>query len=480
MSASSAQIKRSSRAGVSALMAALLLSGCATIPNLGAAPQVKPAQAYAASQSFQAPAADWPDGAWWTVYGDDQLAALINEALSGAPDLAQAEARVRQAQALAEQSRAATLPQLSAGAQAGVQKQSYNNGIPAAFVPQGWNDVGQASLNLSYEFDFWGKNRAALAAATSDAEAARADAAAARLALSTSIASAYADLAQLYADRDAATDAVTVRQRTSGLIGERLGQGLENQSAAEQAHAGLAASQAQLAAVDESIGLTRDRIAALMGQGPDRGLKIGRPMPGAIKAFGLPQGLQADLIGRRPDVAAARLRAQAASQRIKSAKAEFYPNVNLSALIGLQSLGLSSLVKAGSGYGAVTGALSLPIFSAGRLEGAYRGRRAEYDAAVASYDSTLTHALQDVADVAVSERALGTRLSRSQEALGASQRAYDLAQARYRGGLSPYLDVLTAEDSLIANRRAVADLQTRAFALDIDLVRALGGGFQAA
>ncbi len=273
---------------------------------------------------------------------------------------------------------------------------------------------------------------------------------------------------------------MTVRQRTSGLIGERLGQGLENQSAAEQAHAGLAASQAQLAAVDESIGLTRDRIAALMGQGPDRGLKIGRPMPGAIKAFGLPQGLQADLIGRRPDVAAARLRAQAASQRIKSAKAEFYPNVNLSALIGLQSLGLSSLVKAGSGYGAVTGALSLPIFSAGRLEGAYRGRRAEYDAAVASYDSTLTHALQDVADVAVSERALGTRLSRGQEALGASQRAYDLAQARYRGGLSPYLDVLTAEDSLIANRRAVADLQTRAFALDIDLVRALGGGFQAA
>jgi NodT family efflux transporter outer membrane factor (OMF) lipoprotein len=213
-----------------------------------------------------------------------------------------------------------------------------------------------------------------------------------------------------------------------------------------------------------------------MGAGPDRGLSISRPSANA-RAFGLPANLQADLIGRRPDIVAARLRAEAASQRIKVAKADFYPNINLSAVIGLQSFGLDMLNRSGSTYGSVGPAISLPIFSGGRLEGAYRGARADYDGAVAAYDATLTRALNDVADVAVSQRALAERLAQSRLALAASEDAYRLAAARYRAGLSTYLDVLSAEDDLTANRRAVADLETRAFALDVALVRALGGGF---
>lgn len=460
------------------LSSALLTSACAAIPDLGPAPEVKEVQTYAAGQSFQAPTAEWPANIWWTAYGDAQLNALIAEALAGSPSLAQAEARVRQAEGIAQQVGASRLPQVSADASVGLVKQSYNNGVPAALVPQGWNDVGRAALNFSYEFDFWGRNRAAVAAATSDAEAARADLAQARLTLSTSIASAYADLVQLYAESASTMSAVEVRTRTAELLAQRRAQGLENQGAVSQAEAGRAGEEAKLAAIAEAIALTKTAIAALLGQGPDRGLKIGAPQSPSLKPFGLPANLQADLIGRRPDVVASRLRAEAAAQRIDVARADFYPNVNLSAVIGLQSLGLNALTKSGSDFGSIGPAISLPIFTGGALQGAYREARAEYDASVAAYDAAVTQALHDVADVAVSERALDVRLAKTREALASSEDAYRIIDMRYRGGLSTYLEVLSVEETLIANRQAVADLETRAFALDVALVRALGGGFQ--
>lgn len=457
------------------LTASFAFSGCAAIPDLGLTPQVKPVAAYAAGESFQAPAAQWPADRWWASYGDAQLAALIEDALAGAPDLAQAEARLRQADAAQRQTGAALKPQLTAKGQ--VTSFALDSSDGSNVLPQGWNDISQGSLNFSYEFDFWGKNRAALAAATSKTDAARAELQAARLMLATSVASAYADLAQLYSDRDAAEDAVRVRARTRELMSGRLAQGLENDGAAKRAQAAQAGAEADLARIDEALALNRNRIAALLGQGPDRGLTIARPAIPALSAFGLPENLQAELIGRRPDVVAARLRAEAASHRMESAKADFYPNVNVTALLGVNSLGLNNLPRSALSYAAVGPAISLPIFEGGRIEGAYRGARAEYDEAVASYDDALAQALKDIADIAVSARALQSRLGKSREALAASSDAYGIADNRYRGGLATYLDVLTAEDSLIANRRTVADLETRAFALDVALVRALGGGF---
>ncbi|MBO9560563.1 MAG: efflux transporter outer membrane subunit [Caulobacter sp.] len=456
-----------------------LLAGCASVPHLGAEPMAKPAASYAVTQSFAAPDGNWPSDQWWTAYGDAQLDGLVTEALAGAPSLAEAEARVRRAQSFAEQSGAVLKPQLAAEASVMETKQSLNQGVPSAFVPHGWREVGRAGLDLSWQLDLFGKNRALLAAATSEVEAARADAALARLRLSTGVAGAYADLTQLYADRDAAEGALRIRREGERLIAQRAAQGLETRAALERAHAGRAGVEAELARIDEAIGLTRNGLAALLGQGPDRGLAIGRPSPRAIRALGLPQNLAADLVGRRPDVVAARLAAEAAGHRIKAAKADFYPNVNLVGFVGVQSLGLDMLAKSGSTLGAVGPAVSLPIFSGGRLEGAYRGARADYDTAVAAYDATLVQALRDVADAAVSSRALDARLAKSREAAAASQAAYDLSRDRYGRGLGTYLDVLVAEDGLIADRRTVADLETRAFTLDVALVRALGGGFRA-
>jgi NodT family efflux transporter outer membrane factor (OMF) lipoprotein len=436
-------------------------------------PTPKPMDSYATAESFTAPAKAWPSDRWWEGYGDPQLSQLIEEALGGSPDLKIARARILKAQAIAHVTGAALLPSLSGGAAVTEGQFSYNGG--PVLTPNG--SQGSAGLIFNWEIDIWGKNRAALAAARSDARAAQAEAAATRLALSTAIASAYADLTALYADEDTAVDAVRVRSATATLMRGRVGHGLENESAAERAASARDASQAELAAIRESIGLTKNRLAALMGAGPDRGLSIARPSI-SVAAFGLPSDLRAELIGRRPDVIAARLHAEAAAKRIKVAHAAFYPNINLLGLAGVQTLGLSNLLMQGATGGVAGAAVTLPIFDGGRLRGNLRGAEADYASAVAEYDKAVTQALQDVADATTSSKALSLRLQKTEEAETEATAAWKVASNRYRGGLATYLEVLTAEDAMISARRATADLRTRAFTLDVNLVHALGGGFR--
>lgn len=470
----------SARSGLTAALAGfVLLAGCASVPDLGPRPQVAAPGAFAAERSLvAAPAASWPGDRWWTGYGDPQLDRLIDEALAGAPDLAAAAARVRAAEAVARQAGAARLPSVDARGSVSAVKQSYNNLIPEAFVPKGVNDTGELALDFGFDLDLWGRNRAALAAATSESEAARLEAAETALVLSTNIAAAYADLARFHAARTVQQDAVTVRERTARLVADRVAAGLDTQAEARQSAAAVPAARAELAATDEQIALTRNRIAALIGQGPDRGLAIAPPAA-AVRARGLPPGVTTDLIGRRPDIAAARARVEAAASRIDVARADFYPSVNLSALVGLQAFGLDRLFDGGSTFLNAGPAISLPVFRGGQLRGRYREVRAGYDEAVAQYDRTVADAFRDVADAVTSQRALGVRLGESRQSLADSEAAYSVARQRFEGGLSTFLDVLTAEDRVLQARRAVAELETRAFALDVALVRALGGGFPA-
>jgi len=459
-------------------LVALALSACANLPPPGARPALARPETFSADQSFTAPQAAWPSDQWWRSYKDPQLDALIDEGLADAPDMRVAAARVAKARAVAQQSASALAPSLSANGQAGAQKQSYRYIFPEAFAPHGWKDYSQATLDLNWDVDFWGKIRASSRAARQDAATQAAEAADTRLVLSTQIASSYADLARLYAELDAAGDAVEVRRRTAELLAGRFQKGLENNGAVERAKSGLATARADVADLNEQIALTKTQIALLIGAGPDRALSIARPKAPTVASFGLPSNLPLDLIGRRPDIIAARDRAEAAASRIRAAKAAFYPDLNLSAQVGFQALGVGNLFKSGADYGAAGPAVSLPIFDGGNLVGAYRGAEADYQIAVAQYDGALDQALSEVAEAAVSERALATRLDESRQAAEFADAAYRTANNRYKGGLATYLDVLTAEDALITSRRAVAALETRAFALNISLTRALGGGFQ--
>ncbi|MDQ0466778.1 NodT family efflux transporter outer membrane factor (OMF) lipoprotein [Caulobacter ginsengisoli] len=472
----------SSLRGVSALAIVLALAGCVSTPDLGPKPKPLAAADLASVRSLAAPVADWPQDSWWTAYGDTQLSQLIEEALKTSPSLAQAQARMRKADAQVGTARSALLPQVSANGQVATTESSRNMGYPPFIqqqLPQGYQDNGRVTLDASWDLDLFGRNRAALASATSEAEAARADAAQVRLTLSTAVAGAYADLARLYAQRDAAEGALKVRQQVEDLVAQRVQNGLDSNAELDQAKAATPAARADLAALDEQIDIARHRLAALLGAGPDRGLDIARPGPTALKPFGLPSNLAVDLIGRRPDLVAARLRAQAASKRIDVAKADFYPNIDLSGYLGRQSLGIDLLTQPQSNIGNLGLALRLPIFQGGKLKAAYKGSRADYDAAVAAYDETLTGALRDVADAAATSRSVADQLASRQQALAAGENAWKLARLRYENGLSNYVAVLTAENDVLTQRRAVAELQARAFTADIALVRALGGGFTA-
>jgi len=331
---------------------------------------------------------------------------------------------------------------------------------------------------VTYDLDLFGANRAAFAAATSDATAAQVDLAGARLTLSTAIASAYANLVQLISDRTAAQESLSERDQSTELVRQRESQQLENEGELSQARSRSAGAKADLDQIDGQIQLARNQLAALVGKGPDRGLDIALPGAVELKPFGVPATLGADLIGRRPDIVAARLRAEAASSRIKVAHAAYYPNINLNGDLGFQALGIANLISPASEIGQIGPAVSLPIFDGGRIEGGYRNARAQYEEAVANYDKTLTQALRDVADALANQRELATELADAKIALTESENAYRIATLRYQGGLSRYLDVLTSEDTLVVQRRRVADLQARAFGQDVALVHALGGGFQ--
>ena len=456
----------------------LALGGCAQFPSLDQLARLKPATEYQTAKALSAPVSAWPTERWWKSYGDAQLDILIDEALRDSPDMVAASARLRRAEAFSQISGAALLPQVSANATASEQKQSYNYMMPRSALPDGWNDYGQATLNFNWELDFWGKNRAGQAAATSQVEATRAELAQARLTLAAAVASNYAELARLFAARDTIAASVEVRAKTVDLFDKRFANGLETRGSLSEAKARLAGTEGELLLIDEQIGLQRNRLAALLGAGPDRGLSIERPTVRLDSRFGLPAQLSANLLGRRPDVIAARLQAEAQSHRIEQKKAEFYPNVNLSAFIGVQALGLNMLHDSGSQFGGIGPAISLPIFTAGRLQGELRGSVASYEEAVANYNATVTRALEDVANAGLSQRALTGQLVKAEEAVNAAGEAHRVARNRYEGGLATYLEVLFAEDSFLSSRRYLTGLQSRAFSLDIALKCALGGGYQ--
>ncbi|HYD25341.1 MAG TPA: efflux transporter outer membrane subunit [Croceibacterium sp.] len=462
------------------LLPALLTGACASVPDVSEAPAIRAPSEHAAAVALAGSQAAWPGDGWWHAYGDPQLARLIEQALADSPDLAAAAARMRAAEGYTQRASAALKPTVDAFAEPEFSRQSENNGPPDPLGPGGWDDRGRVGLTLSFDLDLWGKNRAAFRAAEADADAARFEMAEVRLGLTTGIASTYAELASLYARRDTLAGSVDLREQTATLVARRVEQGLDTQGELKQATARVSQARADLEATDEALALTRNALAALIGAGPDTALDIERPRLAALQTQGLPATASLDLIGRRPDIAAARARVEAADERVSEARAEFYPNVNLSALIGLQAVGLGNLFSGGSQFGSIGPAVSLPIFHGGALEGQYRGRRGQYDEAVAGYDGRVIAALRETADAVTSQRRLVSRLVESRRALADFEDANRLMRSRYEHGLASYLDVLSAEEGVLAARRTVAELETRAFTLDVALIRALGGGFAAA
>src|SRR6267143_1624648 len=449
-----------------------LLAGCASYSGIQSEAHALAPQTLAFHTEDTS--GDWPREDWWTMFGDQKLGALVRRALESNPSLRAAQARVRAAHALADAAGASLYPRLDLVASATRQRISANDIYPPPFGGS-WVNQGRIALDFNYEFDFWGKHRAELEAALGDARAVSADAAQARLVLATAVAQTY-----FQAQTDLA--ALAVARRTlverGGLVELnhlRASRGLEAGIAVRQSDQQIASSRVDVSAAEAAVQLDRHQLAALLGLGPDAPLEVEQ----ALHPYGEALALPADLLARRPDIAAQRWRLEAAAAQIGAAKADFLPNVNLAAFVGFGATGLEglNLASPGSRIAGVGPALHLPIFDAGRLRANLRGRYGEYDAALEQYNQALVDALRQVADQITAARAVQQQLADQANALAAAVDAYRLTLDRYRAGLTSYLDVLVNEERMLAERLNGVRLQGRSLALAVGTIRALGGGY---
>jgi NodT family efflux transporter outer membrane factor (OMF) lipoprotein len=423
-------------------------------------------------------AAAWPEDNWWHAYGDAQLDVLMAEALAGSPSLQIAQARLRQAQAVATSASAPRLPNTTVDAETTRQKYSANSIYPPPFAGN-WYTDGRVALDFSYDLDFWGHNREVLESARANVRAAEADHAAARLALTVAVARAYFNLSLQFALLEIA-DASLIQQNTIlDLTQQRATRGLENVARVKQSEGSVALTRAGVQYEEAAIKTVRAQLAALVGAGPDRGVDLQRPTLQAPQKIELPTALPADLLGRRPDIVAQRWRVEAATRGIAAADAAFYPNVNLAAFAGFQAIGLGNLFNGGSGIVGAGPAVNLPIFNRRQLRGALQSQQAQYDYAVAQYNQTLIDAVNEVVNVVTNWDGLVAESDEARIAEDAAQSAYSISRDRYGAGLDNYLSVLSSENQVFFTQALRAQLRARELNLTADLVRALGGGYSA-
>jgi NodT family efflux transporter outer membrane factor (OMF) lipoprotein len=466
---------RIAKASVTVIFVAVL-SACANYAGIHSDKETAQPQSYATEQSLPAEQGHWPAARWADQFGDAQLGALLDEALKDSPTLEQARARVAAAAAYSETAKANTLPQVGASYSYSRQQYSSNALVPPPYAGS-WQSENKALLSASYDLDLWGKNREALKAALSQLQASQADAEVVKLTLNETIARAYNQFARLYALRDIAQQEIVQREKIDRITAGRIATGLDTEVERKTAQANLATSRATLSALDGSITSTRYQIAALLGAGPDRGLSIARPALGIGDEVRLPDNLPADLVSRRPDIVAARWRVDSMTHEVKVAKAEFYPDINLSASLGLDAFGFGRLLTAASRTMSAGSAIHLPIFDGGALRAQLKGRYAEFDYAVATYNQTLVTALSAVATQLAQIRSTDAQLVDAEVAQAAARRADELALTQYKAGLTNQLTVLNAETNALAADESVANLKMNRRDQQIALAAALGGGY---
>jgi NodT family efflux transporter outer membrane factor (OMF) lipoprotein len=455
-----------------ALMPALLLSACVAAPPT--TPQLKEVAPETLGLGASA-APQFPD-AWWTAFKDPQVDRLASLLVQGNPTLAGAIAKIRVAQSDAAAAGAAALPQVTLDGNDQRTLFSKDYIIPPPYGGT-WRWFGQLETNLSWDLDLFGKQKDLIAKAGNEAEAVMLDAQAARLALSGAFAQNYIGLYLAYVDGDIADATVAEREEILKLTQGRFNSGLENASSLEQAKALLA-----LARVDrQRFAAQRDMeihaIAALTGQGAASYASFTRPTPDLDAALPLPETLPADLLGRRPDILAARARVDAASKGREAAHADFYPNINLTAAIGFQAIGLSNLISGDSFTMGVGPAIHLPIFDAGRIRARYAGATAQLDVAVSDYNNAVLNAVKQASDAMTQVKSLAAQRADQQAALDSATRAFKLAEERYTDGLSDQITMLTAESTLLTAREQMAGLVAQAAIQRITLLLSVGGGF---
>ncbi len=415
---------------------------------------------------------------WWRGFGDPQLDRLISDAVAGSPTLDAAIARIAQAEAVLSARHAATAPDVTLDAQGQVTRLSGRYTIPPPFGGS-TRFVGTGLANLNWDLDLFGRQREAIRGARASATAALLDSAAARLALTGGIVSTYLDLARAQAQAVIVRRTIAARENSLRLVEARIRNRLASDLDRQAAATLLAQARQALVGVQARDTLARNALAALAGRGGAYGAGLTAPAIRLDGGLAIPAAVPADLLGRRADIAAARARIAAATSGKEVARRNFYPNVNLAALAGLQAVGIGNLFTADAATVGAGPALSLPIFDGGRRRAELTGAAAALDLAVADYNGRVVGAVREAADGIAQVGALSAERSRQAEVLRGYRETGHLNAIRVSSGLDSRLDLIDNDIRTLAAEQADADLAYDAAQARVRLVLALGGGFDA-
>ncbi|MGZ5050501.1 MAG: efflux transporter outer membrane subunit [Methylobacter sp.] len=467
----------------------VLMSGCAWIPPGDKPAEFMPAPSmeHALSDTGSAAPHDaghWPPARWWREFGSPELNDLMDAALKDNIGLKVAAARLRQAQALAQVEGARLLPFLDASA--GLETGRFSeNGFNVALRGENYFSAFITPMSLRYQFDFWGKNRAALNAALGEAAAESAEQDHALLQLTAAIARSYMHGMALRQQLDLAHDMAKLKSDLLDINKTRFRLGLDSADPVQQANIELEQINKREAGLRDQLALQRNLLARLIGKGPDATQKLFAGTGIGTDRMRLPAKLPLELLSRRPDLAAALHLAGAAAERVKVAKASFLPTIDLTAFIGVNAMrltkggsSLANLLFSGSSfsYGIAPG-LRLPLFEGGRLRGELSAQRAEYDGAVELYNATLLQAVQEAADSLSRWRETNAALAAHGRLLSAEQESLNLAQTRFRSGLDDRRTTLNRRHAMLDQEYALKHLQSDQLIAMVDLIEALGGGY---
>ena len=467
--------------------AALGLAGCSVGPDYRR-PAPLPAQALpvafnaptnAPEWKMAEPAADRSRGGWWQLFGHAELDRLEALAATNNQSVAAAAAQLGQARALVKTARADFFPQFSA--QPGVTRQRTSVNAPTKGQPAGqaytYNNF-VAPLDMNWELDLWGRVRRESEGAQSRFVAAADELEAVRLTVQAEVAADYFMLCALADERAMVTNTIAAYQRSLELTQNRRRGGVASDLDVAQAETQLRAAEAQLPGIELQAESVRHALAVLCGQpASDFAVTLQTLAHAAVPS--LPAGLPSELLERRPDVAAAERQMAAANADVGVAKSAFYPRVFLTGAAGFQSVGASSLFDWPSRMWALGPSVNFPLFTGGRNRAGLAAAKAAYDATVAGYRESVLTAFQEVEDQLSAQRLLAAQARAQAAALAAAQHTLAVATNRYRAGLTTYLEVASAQGTALAYERSLVQLTGQRLAAEVNLIKALGGGWQA-
>jgi NodT family efflux transporter outer membrane factor (OMF) lipoprotein len=464
----------------SAAWAGLLLAGCAVGPDYEK-PAVETPPAWTAEAPWRAARPDDSArrGNWWEMFGDQRLNALETEARERNLSVASAEEHLQQARALARATSAGLFPQLGANAGGARERSSANRPLASYVQPNSTtvqNDF-TAGFAVRYEADLFGGVRRQVEAARAAQEQAQADLENARLVLAAELAADYFNLRALDDEIGIVRENIDQQRHALDFVRNRHEMGVASGLDLAQAQAQLDTTTTQIDLLRVQRAQFEHALATLVAR-PAPGFTV-EPLVQPLVVPAVPVGVPSEVLQRRPDVASAERAMAAANARIGVARAAFFPSISLGGVYGVESNHLSNLFSAASNLWSLGLSVSQTLFDAGRLSAGIDFARSDYRATVDSYRLTVLTAMQEVEDGMSGTVYLARAATEADAAVHSAQRVAELANTRYAGGLANYLDVITAEQALLANQRQQVQINGQQMLVTVYLVKALGGSWQA-